>query len=96
MAQVPMAVTSEAGVAFEFPLGDGWCALSLCLSWQRPGFSESTEQVSTGLGVNWKLRGGGDTCVAWNVDLEGNQGFQKCRLSHPEAAGSAGLQLQRP
>lgn len=35
-------------------------------------------------------------CVAWNVDLEGNQGFQKCRLSHPEAAGSAGLQLQRP
>lgn len=25
--------------------------------------------------------------VTWNADFEGNQGFQKCRLSHPEGAG---------
>ena len=34
--------------------------------------------------------------VAWNVDIEGNQRFPKCRLSHPEGAGAAGLQLQCP
>lgn len=51
-----MAVMWEAGVAFEFPLGARGCALSLGLSRQRPGFPESTKRVSTGLGVNGKLR----------------------------------------
>lgn len=51
-----MAVMWEAGVAFEFPLGARGCALSLGLSRQGLGFPEPTEQVSTGLGVNGKLR----------------------------------------
>lgn len=36
-------------MAFNRPLGNKCCALSLCLSWQRSGFSESIGEVSTGL-----------------------------------------------
>lgn len=49
MAPVLMALIEEARVAFNRPLGNKCCALSLCLSWQRSGFSESIGEVSTGL-----------------------------------------------
>lgn len=94
-----MAPMSEASVAFHCSPGNRGCALSLHLFWQRSSFSESTEQVSTGLGGVWKWGSGGGMetrVVTWNVDLDGNQEFPKCRLSHSEGAGAAGLQLQCP
>lgn len=45
-----MALLPGAGVAFGCPPGDRRGVPSLCVSWPRPGLSESTQQVSTQLG----------------------------------------------
>lgn len=77
-----MAPMSEASVAFHCSPGNRGCALSLHLFWQRSSFSESTEQVSTGLGGVWKWGSGGDgdACGHLECGLRRKPGVSKVQV----------------
>lgn len=73
---------SEASVAFHCSPGNRGCALSLHLFWQRSSFSESTEQVSTGLGGSGSgaVGGDGDACGHLECGLRRKPGVSKVQV----------------